>query len=43
MGTDDPFDMLELDPIGHGAAVDGFDESTRAAIAGENAIRLLPT
>ena len=34
MGTDYPFDMAEYDPIGHVAAVEGFDASTVAAIAG---------
>ncbi len=41
MGTDYPFDMAEYDPIGHVAAVEGFDQSTIAAIAGGNARRLL--
>jgi aminocarboxymuconate-semialdehyde decarboxylase len=35
MGTDYPFDMLEHDPIGHIASVASFDQSTRAALAGE--------
>ena len=41
MGTDYPFDMAEYDPIGHVAAVDGFDAATIAAIAGGNARKLL--
>jgi hypothetical protein len=41
MGTDYPFDMLENDPIGHIAAVDSFDEKTRAALAGGNAKKML--
>ncbi len=41
MGTDYPFDMAEYDPIGHVAAVEGFDASTVAAIAGLNAKKLL--
>jgi aminocarboxymuconate-semialdehyde decarboxylase len=41
MGTDYPFDMAELDPIGHLASVATLDPSTIAAIAGDNAKRLL--
>jgi aminocarboxymuconate-semialdehyde decarboxylase len=41
MGTDYPFDMLEHDPVGHIAGVDGFDATTIAALAGGNAKRLL--
>jgi aminocarboxymuconate-semialdehyde decarboxylase len=41
MGTDYPFDMAEADPIGHIASVDTFDAATIAAIAGNNAKRLL--
>lgn len=41
MGTDFPFDMIEHDPIGHIAAVESFDDATRAAIAGGNAKKLL--
>jgi aminocarboxymuconate-semialdehyde decarboxylase len=41
MGTDYPFDMLENDPIGHIAAVEGFDDKTRAALAGGNAKKML--
>jgi aminocarboxymuconate-semialdehyde decarboxylase len=41
MGTDYPFDMAEFDPLGHLAAVDGFDQSTIAALAGGNARKLL--
>ncbi len=41
MGTDYPFDMLEHDPIGHIASVESFDDTTRAALAGGNAKRLL--
>ena len=37
MGTDYPFDMLEYDPIGHINSVEGFDEATRAKLAGGNA------
>jgi len=41
LGTDYPFDMLEHDPIGHIASVESFDDATRAALAGNNAKRLL--
>jgi len=41
MGTDYPFDMAEFDPIGHLASAEELDASTRAAIAGGNARRLL--
>ena len=41
MGTDYPFDMMEYDPIGHIASVDGFDESTRAKLAGGNLKKLV--
>jgi aminocarboxymuconate-semialdehyde decarboxylase len=41
MGTDYPFDMAEADPIGHIASVETFDAVTVAAIAGNNAKRLL--
>src|SRR5262245_29495033 len=41
MGTDYPFDMLENDPIGHIASVEGFDDRTRAALAGGNAKKML--
>jgi aminocarboxymuconate-semialdehyde decarboxylase len=41
MGTDYPFDMLENDPIGHIASVEGLDEKTRAALAGGNAKKML--
>src|SRR6202045_5015846 len=41
MGTDSPFDMAELDPIGHLASVEALDASAVAAIAGGNARRLL--
>jgi aminocarboxymuconate-semialdehyde decarboxylase len=41
MGTDYPFDMAESDPIGHIASVETFDAATVAAIAGNNAKRLL--
>lgn len=41
MGTDYPFDMLEHDPIGHINSVESFDESTRAALAGGNAKKML--
>lgn len=40
MGTDYPFDMLENDPIEHIASVEGFDDRTRAALAGGNAKKL---
>jgi hypothetical protein len=33
--------MLENDPIGHIATVDGFDDKTRAALAGGNAKKML--
>lgn len=41
MGTDFPYDMAEYDPLGHIAAVESFDDATRAALAGGNARRLL--
>ncbi len=41
MGTDYPFDMAEYDPIEHIASVPGFDDRTKAALAGGNAKRLL--
>jgi aminocarboxymuconate-semialdehyde decarboxylase len=41
MGTDHPFDMADYDPVGHVVATDGLDDSTRAAIVGGNAKRLL--
>jgi len=41
LGTDYPYDMAEYDPIGHIAAVDGFDVTTMAALAGGNAKKLL--
>ncbi len=41
MGTDYPFDMLEFDPIGHINSVESFDDSTRAALAGGNAKKML--
>jgi aminocarboxymuconate-semialdehyde decarboxylase len=41
MGTDYPFDMAEADPIGHVTAGEPFDAGTVAAIAGNNAKRLL--
>ncbi len=41
MGTDYPYDMLEHDPIGHIASVESFDATTRAALAGGNAKKLL--
>jgi aminocarboxymuconate-semialdehyde decarboxylase len=41
MGTDYPFDMMEYDPIGHVASVEGFDETTRAKLAGGNLKTLL--
>jgi len=41
LGTDYPFDMAEYDPLGHLAAVQSFDDATRAEIAGGNAARLL--
>jgi aminocarboxymuconate-semialdehyde decarboxylase len=41
MGTDYPFDMMEYDPIGHINSVEIFDDTTRAALAGGNAKRLL--
>jgi aminocarboxymuconate-semialdehyde decarboxylase len=41
MGTDYPYDMGEYNPIGHVAGVASFDAATVAAIAGDNAGRLL--
>jgi aminocarboxymuconate-semialdehyde decarboxylase len=41
MGSDYPFDMADYDPIAHVASVETFDETTRSAIAGGNARRLL--
>jgi aminocarboxymuconate-semialdehyde decarboxylase len=41
MGTDYPFDMADYDPVGHIAAVEGFDQATIAALAGGNAKRIL--
>jgi aminocarboxymuconate-semialdehyde decarboxylase len=41
MGTDYPFDMLEYDPVGHINSAEGFDDATRAALAGGNAKKLL--
>jgi aminocarboxymuconate-semialdehyde decarboxylase len=41
MGTDYPFDMADYDPIEHVASVDSFDAATVAALAGDNAKRLL--
>ena len=41
MGTDYPFDMGEYDPIGHVASVESFDDTTKAAIVGGNAKKLL--
>jgi aminocarboxymuconate-semialdehyde decarboxylase len=41
MGTDYPFDMGEYDPVGHVASASSLDDTTRAAIAGGNARRLL--
>lgn len=41
MGTDYPFDMLEYDPIGHINSVAGFDDATRAALAGGNIKKVL--
>ncbi len=41
MGTDYPFDMADSDPVGHIASVEGFDDTTRARLAGLNAKALL--
>lgn len=41
MGTDYPFDMADYDPIAHVMSVDSFDDTTRAALAGGNAKKLL--
>jgi aminocarboxymuconate-semialdehyde decarboxylase len=41
MGTDYPFDMADSDPLGHIASVESFDAAARAALAGDNAKRLL--
>lgn len=40
MGTDYPFDMADFDPIEHVVST-GFDAATTAAIAGDNAKKLL--
>lgn len=40
MGTDYPYDMAELDPIGHLRSLDGLDEKVVAALAGGNAAAL---
>jgi aminocarboxymuconate-semialdehyde decarboxylase len=41
MGTDYPFDMAEADPVSDLASVTALSNASRAAIAGENARRLL--
>jgi len=41
MGTDYPFDMADYDPLEHIASTPGFDDITKAALAGGNAKRLL--
>jgi len=41
LGTDYPYDMAEYDPLGHIAAVEGFDAATVAALAGGNTKKLL--
>jgi aminocarboxymuconate-semialdehyde decarboxylase len=41
LGTDYPYDMAEYDPLGHIAAVEGFDATTIAALAGGNTKKLL--
>ncbi len=41
IGTDYPFDMAEADPVGHIVSIVGLSNTDRAAIAGENAKRLL--
>jgi len=41
LGTDYPYDMAEYDPLGHIAAVGGFDAATVAALAGGNSKKLL--
>ena len=41
MGTDYPFDMADYDPIEHVASVGTFHASTKAAIVGGNAKKLL--
>jgi aminocarboxymuconate-semialdehyde decarboxylase len=41
LGTDYPYDMAEYDPVGHIAATPGLDDTTKAALAGGNAKRLL--
>jgi aminocarboxymuconate-semialdehyde decarboxylase len=41
LGTDYPFDMAEADPVGHIASIAGISNTSCAAIAGENAKRLL--
>jgi aminocarboxymuconate-semialdehyde decarboxylase len=40
IGTDDPFDMGESDPIGHLASAGTLNAAARAAITGDNARRL---
>ena len=41
MGTDYPYDMGEIDPIGFIEGCTGLDDATRRAILGTNAARLL--
>jgi aminocarboxymuconate-semialdehyde decarboxylase len=41
LGTDYPYDMAEYDPLGHIAAVEGFDATTVAELAGGNTKKLL--
>lgn len=41
MGTDYPFDMAEMDPIGHIAATVGEDTALMQALAGGNAVKAL--
>ncbi len=41
MGSDYPYDMMEYDPIGHISSVATFDESTRAALAGNNIRKIM--
>lgn len=40
LGTDFPFDMGEVDPVGLISATEGLDDGDRAAISGGNAARL---
>jgi aminocarboxymuconate-semialdehyde decarboxylase len=41
MGTDYPYDMAEVDPVGHVDSVQGLSETEKARIMGANAAELL--